>query len=59
MKDVADYVTQCLTCQKVKIEHQKLGGLLQHLPILVWKWEHITMDFIVGMPRTTKQHDAI
>jgi len=43
----------------VKAEHQKPGGLLQPLPIPVWKWDQITMDFIVGMPRTQKHHDAI
>jgi len=49
-RDVAEYVARCLTCQRVKAEHQKSGGLLQPLPIPVWKWEHITMDFMVGMP---------
>jgi len=58
-KDVAEYVARCLTCQRVKAEHQKPGGLLQPLPIPVWKWEHITMDFVVGMPQTQKHHDAI
>jgi len=58
-KDIAEFVTRCLTCQRVKTEHQKPGGLLQPLPIPVWKWGHITMDFIVGLPRTQTKHDAI
>jgi len=58
-EDIVDYVARCLTCQKVKTEHQKPGGLLQPLPILVWKWEHVIMDSIVGLPRTYKQHDAV
>jgi len=58
-KDVAEYVARCLTCQQVKAEHQKPGGLLQPLPIPVWKWDHITMDFVVGMPPTQRHHDAI
>ena len=50
-RDIAEFVARCLTCQKVKTEHQKPGGLLQPLPIPIWKWDHITMDFIVGLPR--------
>nr|GEU31395.1 hypothetical protein [Tanacetum cinerariifolium] len=44
--DITTYVSKCLTCAKVKSEHQKLSGLLQQPKILVWKWEMITMDFI-------------
>jgi len=58
-RDVVEYAARCLTCQRVKAEHQKPGGLLQPLPIPVWKLEHISMDFVVGMPRTQKHHDAI
>ena len=48
-KDIADYVAQCPTCPRVKIEHQKPGGLLQPLPIPIWKWDHITIDFVNGV----------
>jgi len=34
-KDIADFITCCLTCQKVNTEHQRPGGLLQPLPIAV------------------------
>ena len=27
-KNVVDYVARCLTCQQVKAEHQRLGGML-------------------------------
>ncbi|GJS72705.1 putative reverse transcriptase domain-containing protein [Tanacetum coccineum] len=43
---------KCLTCAKVKAEHQKPSGLLQQPEIPVWKWERITMDFVSGLPRT-------
>nr|GEZ35259.1 hypothetical protein [Tanacetum cinerariifolium] len=49
--DIATYVSKCLTCAKVKAEHQKPFGLLQQPKILVWKWERIIMDFMSGLPR--------
>ena len=57
--DVASFVNKCLTCQKVKIEHQKPAGTLQPLEIPKWKWESISMDFIMGLPRTPSGYDAI
>jgi len=51
---VAEYVAICDTCQRVKAEHQRPAGLLQPLKVPEWKWEEITMDFIVGLPRTQK-----
>ncbi|GJZ25105.1 putative reverse transcriptase domain-containing protein [Tanacetum coccineum] len=47
--DIATYVSKCLTCAKVKAEHQKSSGLLQQPEIPVWKWERITMDFVSGL----------
>jgi len=58
-RDITEYLARCLSCQRVKIEHQKLRDLLQPLPIPIRKWEHITMDFVIGTPRTRKYHDAI
>ena len=58
-KDVVEFVARCLTCQQVKAEHQRPAGLLQPIQIPEWKWEEITMDFVVGLPKTLKQHDAI
>ncbi|GJY82142.1 putative reverse transcriptase domain-containing protein [Tanacetum coccineum] len=51
--DIATYVSKCLTCAKVKAEHQKPSGLLQQPEIPVWKWERITMDFVSGLVRTS------
>jgi hypothetical protein len=57
--DIAKYVASCCICQKVKAEHQRPAGLLKPLEILVWKWENITMDFVVGLPRSPRGKDAI
>jgi hypothetical protein len=46
--DAAHYVSECDTCQKVKADYVKLGGLLQPLSTPEWKWDDISMDFIVG-----------
>ena len=58
-KDVAEFVSKCLTCQQVKLEHQRPAGLLQPLPILEWKWDMIAMDFVTGLPRTTGGFDSV
>lgn len=57
--DVAKYVASCGICQQVKAEHKKPAGLLRPLEIPEWKWEHITMDFVVGLPRSPRGRDAI
>nr|GFC08441.1 transposon Ty3-I Gag-Pol polyprotein [Tanacetum cinerariifolium] len=58
-RDVATFVSKCLICQKVKIEHQWASGLLQQLDIPVWKLDEISMDFVTGLPQTQRRHDAI
>jgi hypothetical protein len=51
---IAKYVSECDICQRVKT-----AGILQPLPILCWKWEDISMDFIVGLPHTSQRYDSI
>ncbi|WVZ65649.1 hypothetical protein U9M48_014977 [Paspalum notatum var. saurae] len=51
--DIARYVARC------DREHRKPAGLLQPLPIPMWKWDEIGMDFVTGLPRTPKGNDAI
>ena len=58
-KDIAEFVSQCLVCQKAKIEHQKPSGPLQPLEIPEWKWDSISMDFVMGLPRTPSGYDSI
>jgi len=57
--DIAAYVARCDICQRVKAELKRPAGLLQPQDIPVWKWEDISMDFIVGLPRSQKGHDSI
>ncbi|GKB55102.1 putative reverse transcriptase domain-containing protein [Tanacetum coccineum] len=58
-KDIAEYVSKCLTCLKVKAEHQRPSGLLWQPKIPVWKWEGIAMDFVTKLPRSSRGHDTI
>ncbi|KAK4382892.1 Transposon Tf2-12 polyprotein [Sesamum angolense] len=58
-KDVAEFVPKCMTCQQAKAEHQAPTGKLRPLSIPEWKWENITIDFVVGLPRTLRKHDTI
>ena len=58
-RDVSEFVTKCLVCQRVKAEHQVPLGLLQPIRIPEWKWDRITMDFVVGLPLTGKKHDSV
>nr|GEV75292.1 reverse transcriptase domain-containing protein [Tanacetum cinerariifolium] len=57
--NIATYVSKCLTCSKVKAEHQKPSGVLVQPEILEWKWKKITMDFITKLPKTTNGYDTI
>jgi anti-sigma factor ChrR (cupin superfamily) len=53
-RDVAAHVAMCDECQRVKAEHQRLAGLLHPLKIPEWEWKEIGMDFITGLPHTSK-----
>nr|GEV71805.1 reverse transcriptase domain-containing protein [Tanacetum cinerariifolium] len=57
--DIATYVSKCLTCSKVKVEHQRLSRVLQRPEIPKGKWEHITMDFVMVLPRTPSGYNSI
>nr|GEU96348.1 reverse transcriptase domain-containing protein [Tanacetum cinerariifolium] len=57
--DIATYISKCLTCLRVKAEHQKPSGLLVQLEIPQWKWDNITMDFVTNLPRMSSGYDTI
>ncbi|GJR64285.1 putative reverse transcriptase domain-containing protein [Tanacetum coccineum] len=58
-RDIADYVSKCLTCSKVKAEHQKPSGLLQQSKFPEWKWEKLAMDLVTGLPKSSSGYDMI
>ncbi|GKA28746.1 putative reverse transcriptase domain-containing protein [Tanacetum coccineum] len=58
-KDIATYVSKCLTCSKVKAKHQRPSGLLQQPEIPKWKWDKITTDFITMLPRSSGGYNRI
>ena len=58
-RKIAQYVSECDICKRVKASHLRSAGLLQPLTIPSGKWEDISIDFIVGLPKTAKGYDSI
>ena len=56
---VGDFIRRCLTCQQVKVEHQKPTGLLQPLEVVEWEWDHVTINFMTHFPWTQRRHDVV
>jgi hypothetical protein len=57
--ETARYVTECDMCQRVKADHMRPARLLQPLNIPAWKWEDISMGFIVGLPLSARKFNSI
>ena len=57
--ELAEYIARCFECQQVKTEHQHRAGLLQPLPIPSWKWEIISLDFVIGLRKNQNLNDSI
>jgi len=57
--DIHEYVERCYQCQVLKIEHTKTPRVFQPLKIPSAKWQSISMDFIVDLPRIKRSHNAI
>jgi hypothetical protein len=58
-REIARYVSECDTCRRIKSDHLRPTENLQPLSIPEWKWENICMDFIVGLPRTSRGCNSI
>lgn len=46
------HVRECTTCKENKSGNEQPAGQLQPLPIPEQKWESISIDFIIGFPKT-------
>jgi hypothetical protein len=57
--ETARYVAKCDTCRRVKTDHMRHAGLLQPLNIPAWKWEDISMNFIMDLPLTGRKFNSI
>src|SRR3954471_5306595 len=58
-REIAQFIAQCDVCRRIKAEHQIPAGTLQPFPIIEWKWDKVSMDFITGFPKPQKGIDAI
>uniref|UniRef100_A0A6N2MUI5 Integrase catalytic domain-containing protein n=1 Tax=Salix viminalis TaxID=40686 RepID=A0A6N2MUI5_SALVM len=58
VKDVTRHVERCGTCHRAK-SHAQNTGLYTPLPVPAALWEDVSMDFIVGLPRTQRNKDSI
>jgi hypothetical protein len=57
-RETTRYVAECDTCRRVKADHMRPARFLQPLSISAWKWEDISMDFIVGLPLTGRKFNS-
>ncbi|GJV67964.1 putative reverse transcriptase domain-containing protein [Tanacetum coccineum] len=58
-RDIATYISKCLACSKVKAEHHRPLGFLQEPKIPEWKWDRITMDFIIKLSRSNYKMERL
>ena len=58
-RDILEFISKCLICQQVKAKHQVPSSLLQPVMVPEWKWDRITMDFVIGLPLTPRKKDVV
>ena len=58
-RDTKAYVNSCEQCQRNKPTLQHKAGMFTPLEIPSQRWETVSMDFIVQLPRTSHGYDSI
>jgi transposase InsO family protein len=58
-RDTKSYIASCEQCQRNKPMLQRPAGLFKPLDIPSQRWDTVTMDFIVQLPKTARSADAI
>jgi hypothetical protein len=58
-KEISNYCKTCVSCQRNKASNVKPYGLLEPYRFLSMPWQTITMDFIIGLPKTIEGYDGI
>eukprot|EP00253_Pinus_taeda_P006965 PITA_06965 len=53
--NIQKFVVECLVFQQNKVETIKTPGLLQHLSIPSQRWEEVSTDFIIGLPKSEEK----
>ncbi|PKU79050.1 hypothetical protein MA16_Dca000394 [Dendrobium catenatum] len=57
-RDVDHFIKRCRTCVLAKTQGQKLG-LYTPLPVPEGPWLDVSLDFVLGLPRTQRNKDSI
>ena len=57
--EIRDFVLSCEICQQEKSVHHVPAGLLEPLTLPEQKWADVSLDFIMGLPKSAKGYDGI
>lgn len=58
-RHIQEYIRKCRVCQQSKHSTRNQSGLLQPLPVPLQRWEEVTLDFVSGIPRTSRGNDCV